>query len=238
MSLMNLEKLREIRDNLTAGELPIPAEELCNRYEKLYTGAINDVLREFLLLDQALPHCILPLREEMKAAGEAFTIKSTKDPTIAGEMETRAAMLENIPPDSMVVWDTSDDNDAAHWGEMMTAATKKQNARGAVIDGGLRDTQQVLAQRFPVFNRYRTSNGSLGRCKIIAYQVPVQIGRVIIRPGDIIFGDIDGVVVIPRNIAFDVLIRAEEIYRNEKEIKQWIDDGVSVTDVVGKGGYF
>jgi regulator of RNase E activity RraA len=238
MSLMNLDKLKEIRDNFTIGELPIPVKELCDRYEKLYTGAINDVLREFLLLDQALPHHILPLREDMKAAGEAFTIKSARDPTTAGEMETRATMLETIPADSMVVWDTSEDSEAAHWGEMMTAATKKHGARGAVIDGGLRDTRQVLAQQFPVFYRYRTSNGSLGRCKITAYQAPIQLGKVIIRPGDIIFGDIDGVVVVPRNIAYEVLSRAEAIYRNEIEIKQWIEAGVSVTDVVEKGGYF
>jgi hypothetical protein len=82
----------------------------------------------------------------------------------------------------------------------MTAASKARGARGAVIDGGLRDTMQVLEQKFPVFHKYRTSNGTLSRCKIIAYQAPIKIGKVIIKPRDVIFGDIDGVVVIPRDI--------------------------------------
>lgn len=238
MSLMNLEKLKALRDNQTIGELPIPVKELCERYEKLYTGAINDVLREFLLLDQALPNSILPLRETMKVAGIAFTIKSSPDPTIAGEMDVRAEMLERVFEDSICVWDTSGDNEAAHWGEVMTATAKQRGARGAVIDGGLRDTMQVLAQDFPVFYRYRNSNGTLGRCKIIKYQVPVKIGKVIIRPGDVIFGDIDGVVVVPRNIAYDVLVRAEEIKRNEQEIRKWVQSGLSATEIVKKGGYF
>lgn len=238
MGYMRLEKLRAIRDTVTLEELHIPAKELCERYEELYTGAVNDVLREFTLLDQALPHSILPLKEEMKVAGIAFTIKSAKDPTIAGELQKRAEMLEAIEEDCICVWDTSGEDEAAHWGECMTAASKARGARGAVIDGGLRDTMQVLAQDFPVFYKYRTSNGTLARCKIIGYGIPIQIGKVIIRPGDIIFGDIDGVVVVPRNMAHDVLLRAEEIRKGEKEIRSWIRDGLSATDVVDRGGYF
>jgi regulator of RNase E activity RraA len=238
MNYMNLENLKSIRDNKTKKELSIPLAELCERYEKLYTGAVNDVLREFTLMDQALPPAVHPLRDEMKVAGVAFTIKSASDPTIAGEMETRAEMLEAIEPHSICVWDTSNDNESAHWGEVMTATSKAKGAKGAVIDGGLRDTWQVLAQDFPVFNRYRTSNGTLARCKITGYQIPIIIGKVIIRPGDIIFGDIDGVVVVPRDVACEVLLRAEEIKENEKEIKKWIRDGMSPTEVVDKGGYF
>lgn len=238
MSLMNLEKLIAMRDNIEVKELPIPEKELCERYEKLYTGAINDVLREFTLVDQALPPEIMPLRDEMKAAGIAFTIKSSKDPTISGEMVKRAEMLDSMPENCMCVWDTGGETEAAHWGEIMTAASKARGARGAVIDGGLRDTMQVLEQKFPVFYKYRTSNGTLSRCKILSYQVPVKIGKVIIRPGDILFGDIDGVVVVPRNIAYDVLVRAEDIQKNEKDIRKWVESGTSAKEVVNKGGYF
>lgn len=238
MDYMNLEKLKSIRDDNTQVELSIPLEELCDRYEKLYTGAVNDVLREFTLVDQALPPAIAPLRDEMKVAGAAFTIKSSSDPTIEGEMETRAEMLEAVRPHSICVWDTSNDNESAQWGEVMTAASKARGARGAVIDGGVRDTWQVLSQEFPVFNRYRTSNGTLARCKITGYQIPVIIGKVIIRPGDIIFGDIDGVIVVPRNVACDVLLRAEEIKKNEKDIRKWISGGMTPSEVVDKGGYF
>jgi 4-hydroxy-4-methyl-2-oxoglutarate aldolase len=238
MSLMNLDKLIAMRDKVSDQELPVTVKELCERYEKLYTGAINDVLREFTLVDQALPSEIMPLRDEMKACGIAFTIKSSKDPTISGEMDTRAQMLDAMAEDCFCVWDTGGENEAAHWGEVMTAASKVRGAKGAVIDGGLRDTVQVLEQKFPVFYKYRTSNGSLSRCKITAYQVPIKIGKVIIKPGDIIFADIDGVVVVPRDIAYAVLTRAEEIKKNESAIRSWVQSGVSAVEVVKKGGYF
>ena len=93
----------------------------------------------------------------------------------------------------------------------MTATAISKGIRGAVISGGIRDTKQILEQKFPLFYKYRTSNGSLGRCMITHYQVPIRIGKVTVRPGDIIFGDIDGVLCIPREIACDVLLRAEGI---------------------------
>lgn len=236
--LMHLAKLKAVRDAVSTTALPIPVAELCARYEGLYTGAVNDVLREFVLMDQALPHKIVPLRDDMKVAGIAFTIRSAKDPTVGGEMETRAHMLEAIHDHAICVWDTAGEDEAAHWGEMMTATARQRGARGAVVDGGLRDTHQVLAQGFPIWYRYRTSNGSLGRCKITGFQIPIVIGKVIIRPGDVIFADIDGALVVPRDIAYNVLVRAEEIQSNEQSIRQWAESGVSAGEIVGRGGYF
>lgn len=237
-SLMNLERLIKSREEVEQTVFPITDEELCERYEKLYTGAINDVLREFCLVDQALPPEIHPLRDEMKTCGIAYTIKSSKDPRISGEMDVRANMLDDMPKNCICVWETGGESEAAHWGEIMTAASKGKGARGAVVDGGLRDTHQVLEQKFPVFYKYRTSNGTLSRCKITDYNVPVKIGRVLVYPGDIVFGDIDGVVIVPRKMAYDVLCRTEEIKSNEKEIRKWVDEGMSAKKVVENGGYF
>ena len=218
--------------------MAIADDELCQRYEKLFTGAVNDVLREDGLLHQTLPPAILPLREKMCVAGIAFTVKGSKNLTIEGEMQQRAEMLESLYQDSVVVWDTTGDDESAQWGEVMTKAAIRAGCRGAIVDGGVRDTQKVLDQNFPVFCRYRTSNGMLGRFRMIGYQIPVEIGGVKIAPGDVIFGDIDGVLVIPRQIACDVLLRAEGIEKDEEVYKQWIDDGVSATEVVRRGGYF
>ena len=110
--------------------------------------------------------------------------------------------------------------------------------RGAVIAGGIRDTKQILEQNFPVFYKYRVSNGSLGRCMITHYQVPVKIGKVTVRPGDIIMGDIDGVICIPREIAYEVLLRAEGIERNEVDIFSWVRQGDTISEIIDKGGYF
>lgn len=236
--LMKLEALIASRERIPDVPFPVPVKELCERYEKLYTGAINDVLREKCLLDQNLPSDIMPLRDEMKVCGIAFTVKSAPNVMIRGELTFRAKMLDEMTPEGLVVWDTSSDVEASLWGGVMTATAIKKGLRGAVIAGGIRDTGQILEQKFPVFYRYRTSNGSLGRCLITHYQVPVRVGKVTVRPGDVIFGDIDGVLCIPREIAYDVLTRAEQIERNENEIFQWIKDGDSIQDIVEKGGYF
>lgn len=235
---MQLDDLTKKLDEVESVELPISEEELCDRYEKLYTGAVNDVLREMTLMDQALPCNIAPLKMEMKSVGIAYTIRSNPDPTVQGEMEIRAEMLDDMPKGCIVVWDAGDEVEASHWGEVMTASAIARGARGAVVNGGLRDTMQVLDQNFPVWNRYRTSNGSLGRTKITGYNVPLRIGKVYIKPGDVIFGDIDGVLVIPRAIAFEVLKRAEEIKNSEEEIKSWVHEGFSAKNVIDRGGYF
>ena len=235
---MNLDELKKKLDNVEKIKLPIPEEELCNRYEKLYTGAVNDVMRELTLMDQAFPNTIMPLKMEMKRAGIAFTIRSVPTPMVEGEMEVRAQMLDDMPSNCIVVWDAGNENEASHWGEVMTASAIARGARGAVINGGLRDTIKVLEQQFPVFYRYRTSNGSLGRTMITDYNKPLRIDKAYIKPGDIIFGDIDGVLVIPRNIAFDVLTRAEEIQTGEKKIRSWVFKGFSAIDIVNRGGYF
>lgn len=235
---MKLQKVFESRDVSKRVELPISEKELCDRYEKVTTAMVNDVLREDNILYQTLPNNILPLREEMKVAGVAFTLKGSKNLDITDEMEQRAQMLEAIEPDSICVWDTCGDEESAQWGEIMTMASIKRGCRGAIVDGGIRDTDMVLAQNFPVWCKYRTSNGMMGRFRMIGWQMPIEIGGVHIFPGDILLADIDGVIVIPRKMAYDVLVRAEEIRDNEVEIKEMVNSGMKPTEVVANGGYF
>ena len=238
---MHLEKLYELREEKykNPAKLPITDKELSGRLERLYTGAIADVLREFLYLDQCLPHEIRPLKDGMKVAGPAFTIKSSQNTRVSGEMDTRVKILDNLHEGDICVWDSSNARlDSALWGGVTTSIAKRNGARGAVCDGGSRDTEQVLAQDFPVFCRYRTPNGSLARNLIIGFQIPLMIGNVIINPGDFIFGDIDGIVVIPRDIACEVLVRAEEIQKKEEGYRKWIDQGMSAKEILDKGGYF
>lgn len=237
-NMMKLQKVYESRDVSKRAELPIPEKEICDRYEKVTTAMVNDVLREMNILYQTLPVNILPLREEMKVAGIAFTLKGSKNLDITDEMEQRAQMLEAIEPDSICVWDTCGDDESAQWGEIMTMASIKRGCRGAIVDGGVRDTDMVLAQNFPVWCKYRTSNGMMGRFRMIGWQVPIQIGQVQIFPGDILLGDIDGVIVVPRKLAYEVLVRAEEIRDNEVEIKEMVNSGMKPTEVVANGGYF
>lgn len=238
VGMMNLEALIESRESRPTAQFPVPESEVLERFERLYTGAVNDVLREFCLLDQALPGSIVPLREYRTVAGIAFTVKSAPNAMIRGEMEFRTQMLDQLHADSFVVWDTSGDDRATLWGGVMTATARKKGVRAACIDGGIRDTHQILDAELPVFYRYRISNGSLGRCLITHYQVTIKIGEVTIKPGDVVLGDVDGVLVVPRDIAWDVLVRAEEIRENEKSIFAWVDEGKSIQEITDAGGYF
>jgi regulator of RNase E activity RraA len=238
VGMMHLEKLIELREKVEEVTFPIPDKELLSRFENMYTGAVNDVMREFCLLNQALPNHIIPLREYRTVAGFAFTVKSAPNAKITGEMEYRTQMLEEMHEDAFVIWDTSRDEFATLWGGVMTATAKGKKVKAACIDGGIRDTHQILEADFPLFYKYRISNGSLGRCLISHYQITLKIGEVTIKPGDVILGDIDGVLVVPRAIAYDVLIRAEEIIENEKVIFGWVHEGQSVQDITKKGGYF
>ncbi|GAB3958683.1 hypothetical protein GCM10028805_53490 [Spirosoma harenae] len=217
---------------------PIPVSEMRMRYLQLYTGAINDVLRfNYNLHASSLPAAFAPLREEMKMAGMAFTVKGGPDITTEGEFEMRAQMLEDLHQDSVVIWDCTGDSVTSQWGEVMTMAALKAGCRGALING-IRDTKAILNLDFPVFHKYKTSTGMLGRFRMYYYQKPVQIGEVIVRPGDWIFGDIDGVIAIPQAIAYDVLVAAEKIVHKEEGIKDMVESGMTPTEVVRNGGYF
>lgn len=238
VGMMKLDKLIEMRESISKKEFQIPVKELLSRYEKLYTGAVNDVLREYCLMDQALPNYLNPLREYRTVAGIAFTVKSSPNTLVQGEMEFRTQMLDEMHEDSFVLWDSSNDEKSTSWGGVMTATAKGKKVKAACLDGGIRDTHQILEADFPVFYKYRSSNGSLGRCLITHYQIPLQIGDVIIKPGDVVLGDVDGVLTVPRDIAYDVLIRAEEIKENEKKIFGWVKEGQSAKDITDKGGYF
>lgn len=235
---MRIDKLKETRTPQPLAELPIPTKELCDRYEQLFTAAVNDVLRERNLLHQALPHGIMPLREDTKVAGIAFTVKGSKSLLVKDEMKERVELLDSITEDSVIAWDTSGDDECAHWGEVMTMAAMRKGCRGAVVDGGVRDTDRVLSQNFPLFVKYRSSNGMLGRFRITGWQEPIKIGDVYIMPGDIVFGDIDGVIIVPRAMAYEVLLRGEEIKETETDIKRWIREGMPAKEIVKKGGYF
>ncbi|MCE5303399.1 MAG: RraA family protein [Planctomycetaceae bacterium] len=220
------------------GHYPVSIAEMRSRYLKLFTGAVNDVLRfKYAIGASSLPAKFRPLRENMMLAGQAFTIKGGPDITTDGEFEMRAQMLEAIHEDSVVVWDCSGDAVTAQWGEVMTMAAMRAGCRGAVVNG-IRDTRAILHQEFPIFHDYRTSTGMLGRFRMYYYQKPIVMGEVAVHPGDWIFGDIDGILAIPAKIAYDVLVAAEQIVFKEVEIKHWIQDGVRPTEVVARGGYF
>src|ERR1700722_20458734 len=164
-----------------------------------YSGAISDILDEMGLRTQTLPQEIHALVPYQRIAGQALTIvgepTTSLDPKII--FMPYLKMLGEIRPGNVLV---SQPNDAvaAHLGELSTETAQHRGARGAVIDGGVRDTVRISKIGFPVFARYRTPRDIVGRWRLLDFNVPVNIGSACIHPGDFVFGDQDGVLVIPQ----------------------------------------
>ena len=221
---------------------PISEAELLDRYEKVFTAAVCDVMQgSYGITNKILPVNLKPLTPGSRAAGIAFTIKGY--PSHISERKSdpnsrRAKMFEEIEKDTIVVWDTSGDNDNAQYGEMMSAATMMRGCRGGIVDGGARDTDRIIEMGFKVWCRYTTPASMAARHEILDWQIPIKIGKAEINPGDIIFADNDGIITVPRELAYDVLLKIEEIASVEKGWREIIASGLSPSEVVRRGGKF
>jgi 4-hydroxy-4-methyl-2-oxoglutarate aldolase len=211
--------------------------EIAGRFMKLYTGAISDILDKRGYRNQVLPNSITPSTIANRVAGVAFTGQGYPcADTAHDDTKTRLRILDSITPGTVSVWSTGGSTDCAHWGEIMSTAVRQRGCTGAVVDGGVRDVDFVNAMNFPVFAKFKCSASSVGRWDITDCQVTIRIGNTIVHPGDFVFGDIDGVVIIPGDITMDVLMAAEEVYRRESGMREELRRGVSVTKAYEKYG--
>jgi regulator of RNase E activity RraA len=184
-----------------------------------------------------LPYGITAKTVANRVAGPAFTGQGyPAAEASSNDMETRLAMLDSITPGTVSVWACGGSTGCAHWGEIMSTAARERGCTGAVLDGGVRDLDFVNAMEYPVFAAFQCAASSIGRWEIKAYQVPIRIGETVIRPGDFVFGDIDGVVIVPAELTEEVLVAAEEVYRREKGMREDLRRGVSVKDAYAKYG--
>ncbi len=212
-------------------------EEIAQRYRRLYTGAIADMLDKNGHRNQVLPHHITPFTKADRVAGPAFTGQGFPcADTANNDTETRLKMLDSITPGTVSVWACGGSIDCAHWGEIMSTAARQRGCNGAVIDGGVRDVDFVNEMNYPVFARFKCSASSVGRWDIREYQIPIKIGAVVIRPGDFVFGDTDGVVIVPQALTVEVLEAAEDVFRREGKMREELRRGVSVKEAYDKYG--
>lgn len=207
------------------------------RYLNLYTGAISDMLDKNGYRNQVLPFYITPFTKADRVAGPAFTGQGFPcADTANNDTETRLRMLDSITPGTVSVWACGGSMDCAHWGEIMSTAARQRGCNGAVLDGGVRDVDFVNQMNYPVFARFKCSASSVGRWDIREYQITVKIGNVVVHPGDFVFGDTDGVVVVPKAITLDVLEAAEDVFRREGKMREELRRGVPVKDAYDKYG--
>ncbi len=213
------------------------SEGIRERYLKLYTGAIADMLDKLGYRQQVLPHYVTPFTAVNRVAGPAFTGQGYPcAQTTNNDTQTRLDMLDSITPGTVSVWACGGSMECAHWGEIMSTAARERGCTGAVIDGGVRDLDFINAMQYPVFARFRSCASSIGRWDIKEYQVTVKIGATVVHPGDFVFGDIDGVVIVPKDLTMGILTAAEDVYERESGMRAELRSGVSVKDAYLKYG--
>jgi regulator of RNase E activity RraA len=213
--------------------------EMCDRYEQIYTGALTDVLDDFGLVDQTLDPSIAPLADDMRTAGVAYPVVGRPNCGIDGEENIRniLRMFGDAPADSVLMYDTNDDR-SAHIGELSVTSLKARGCRGAVVDGGARDVAYILERDFPVFARYNTPADAVPRWEILEWGVETVVGGVEVAPGDVVVGDVDGVVVIPESHREEILREAETLVDTENEVRNAVRDGALPIDAYEEYGEF
>ena len=205
--------------------------------ENLYTAVVSDSLDQLGIRHQAMREYLRPVHPRCKFAGWARTIACSdiyhvpEDP-YAIEIEA----VDSLLPGEAAVVGTQNSLRNAPWGELLSTAAKVRGARGAVIDGLIRDTRKIAELGFPVFASGIKPVDSMGRGIVTAYNIPVEVGGVIVHPGDFVFADEDGIVTIPKDRVKEVIELASDKVRREDGSRAELMKGAYLRDVFQKFG--
>jgi len=198
---------------------------------QLYAAVIADILDDMDFPDQVMTANIRPLQAEDIIVGRARTMLAIPEFHIPdAPYQTQIDATDALNPGDVVVAHTSNITNSAFWGELFSTATRVRGGTGAIIDGYVRDVRKIMAMNFPVFATGMRPINSKGRCTVIDYDVPVICGGVMVHPGDLIFAEIDGVVVIPQAITTEVIARALETATKENEMRAALLSGKTLRE--------
>ena len=215
-------------------------EELFDTIRReLFTAVVGDVMDTMGLLRQFLPPQIKALRNDMVVTGRAMTVLEADVPS-GTDFESQPfglmfRALDDLKAGEVYVCAGGSPRYAL-WGELMSTRATNLGAAGAVVDGYHRDTSGILRLGFPTFSYGGYAQDQAPRGKVIDFRVPLEIGGVKVTPGDIVFGDLDGVCVIPRDAEEEVFRRALEKVQKENLVGQAIEDGMSAQEAFEKFG--
>jgi regulator of RNase E activity RraA len=217
----------------------VPPGELCERYEQLYTGLITDVMDDLGHESRTMSSALKPLDRRQTFAGLAFTAVGYENHSVDYDEQIHRflKMVGDVPEHAVLVLEANA-TESAQVGELTTTALEEQGCRGVVTDGGLRDSEFVLEQGFPVHCGHRTPADSLYRWELLDWDTTAVVGGVEVSPGDVVIGDIDGVVVVPEEIAEAVLHEAEAMRSDEDAVREGIRDGMTPLEAYEEYGAF
>ncbi len=200
----------------------------------LYVPAVCDILDSLGHHQQAMHQRLRPLDPaNCTILGRARTFRWMDTDYIVVEdpygLEIDA--MDSLKPGDVVVHSTDYAGTNAPWGELMSTVAKRNGAAGCICDSQVRDCQMIIQIGFSVFYQGIRPLDSMGRGRVMAYDVPVKCGEVLVRPGELVFADFDGVVVVPKAVEDEVLRLAEEKVGRENDSRHELLKGRSLRDV-------
>jgi regulator of RNase E activity RraA len=207
-------------------------DEMCTRFRAIPTPVICDAMYDLGIPEQVLSNRLRPLLPTKRMVGAAFTLIGRAIVPHVGwddgipRMQPYLRIFEELESDSVIV-SVNPDSAVGHFGELTANAAKARGCQGVILDGNLRDTEGLLRIGFQVFFSDLSPLNGIGRWEMAQKQIPVTIDGVSISPGDIIVGDFDGVIVVPRAEAERVLIEAESVDAAEAKVRAEAAEGIS-----------
>lgn len=225
-------------DAMDATRTPGQALDLVARIERtLYTAVVSDALDDLGARDQAMAEHLRPIGSQVKFVGWARTISCMDVYHLDGDpygMEIEA--IDSILPGEVVVVATGGSRRNAPWGELLSTAAVTRGARGAVVDGLVRDVRRIQELGFPVFAAGTKPVDSKGRGQVVRYNVPVECGGVLVSPGDLVFADLDGIITIPAAMVNEVVQLATDKALRENHSRDELRNGAYLRSVYDKYG--
>lgn len=211
-------------------------QSLINAFKEVATASVADAVDKLAGKRGYMDQSIKPRINDKRVVGPAMTVQ--EGPTTEFVPPQHALdQIDSADAGSVLVIGIDGEANVAVWGGLMTAGAYARNLAGAILDGGVRDVTEIRRDYdFPVYARAVSPGTTLGRFKTLAANVPVVCGDVEVNPGDIIVADIDGVVVVPRGLAEEILTLAQEIDRRELEQAKLIVEARSLKEGLAKYG--
>ena len=213
-------------------------EDLTPRLSRLYTGVVHDVMREMGLRDFTLPHTLHPCTVARTIAGPVFTVRGKVTKTDAHASLLAWTGLLSKAKSGHVVVIAAQDDEVAHMGELSGETLMRKGVPGVVVDGGCRDLAFLTEMGFPVYARYATPRDITGYWMVDAMDVPIKIGQASIAPHDYLLADRDGIVILPRDRAADIVAKAATALGTESQIRSAIHSGMDPQQAYLKFGKF
>ena len=207
----------------------------------LSAAVLSDTLDSVGLMQQAMKAFVRPLDDTLRLVGRARTgvYMPVYAPPAPGEnpYEVEIALVDELAPGDVAVLACDGPTERiAPWGELLSTASAARGASGCVTDGLVRDVRQIREMRFPVFCGGIGPLDTRARARMVERDVPVMCAGVTVHPGDLVFGDVDGVVVIPRDIEHEVVRRALEKVSGEDQSREALQRGEKLADVFRRLG--